>query len=135
LKREKTNTNCMRDKMMNKYTLLASAGIAVGLLAAPVYAGIEDCRGNFESYGNMKNQAQREHTFIARNSNKGKGNGGEAIDVTYELPDGPPVPIDCYGTDDEETGGTTFLFFEGEPVGSQPLREFDPGKGNQPPDA
>jgi hypothetical protein len=123
----------MRDEMMNKYTLLASVGIAVGLLAAPAYSGIDDCRGNFESYDKMKSFEQRQHTFIARNSDKGEGNGGEAIDVTYELPDGPPVPIDCYSTADEDTGGTTFLLLNGDPAGEQDLREFDPGKGNQPP--
>jgi hypothetical protein len=140
LKREKNkinfNTDSMRNKFMKNSTLLVSVGLAAGLLAAPAYSAIEDCRGNLESYSKMKNEEQRQHAFIARNSNKGKGNGGEAIDVIFELTtDGPPVPIDCYSTEDEEMGGTTYLLMDGDLVGSQPLHEFDPGKGNQPPPA
>ena len=120
---------------MKNSTLLVSVGLAAGLLAAPAYSAIEDCRGNLESYAKMKNEAQREHTFIARNSNKGGGNGGEAIDATFEILDESITPFDCYSTDDEETGGTLIILLDGVPVDSQDLREFDPGKGNQPPEA
>ena len=113
---------------MKNSTLLVSVGLAAGLLATPAFAQFDDCQGNLGSYEHMSME-QQSHVFIARNSNKGKGNGGEGLSLTLDplAPRGFVIDA-CIETADEGTGGTVDNI---GPLGP----ELDPGKGNQPPEA
>jgi hypothetical protein len=101
-------------------------GLALCLTAAaytlPVAAQtvFTDC--NMNGLDKMRSQAQKDHVFYARQGNKGKGNGGESINVT--LNGFTPTAITCISTADENTGGEL-----DPPLLLVP--EIDPGK-NQP---
>ena len=127
---------------MKNSILLVSVGLAAGLLATPAFAQQDNCRGNAD-LTKFKSYEQGAHVFTARNSNKGKGNGGESFVVDLDavaLAAGDIIVTsihECVQTADEDTGvpeGAHIIV--GDHVEVAPrvdIGEFDPGKGNQPP--
>jgi hypothetical protein len=115
---------------MKKLALVLATGFTTACLTLPAGAQeFVDC--NMNGIDNIKTQDKRDHVFYARLGNKGKGNGGESIDVSFDVGLGLVTKVTCVSTASEDTNGT--LTVDGILVlpDSEFLPEIDPGK-NQP---
>jgi hypothetical protein len=112
---------------MKKSGMVLASCIAAACFNMPVMAQeYVDC--NMAGMGNFKNDGQGEHVFFARLGNNGKGNGGEAVDATFE--GGVVTKVTCVGTADEDTGGALTLPELGLVIeNSEALPEIDNGPG------
>ena len=121
---------------MKKVAFILAAGLTTACLNLPAVAQeFVDC--NTSGLDNMKSEEQRNHVFFSRLGNRGKGNGGEAVDATVDVtqpnPDGTPLltKVTCVGTADEDTGGTVTVDPVGIVLPNDPnVPEVDPGKSN-----
>jgi hypothetical protein len=116
-----------KDINMKKSGIVLASCIAAAYFNMPVMAQeYIDC--NMAGAGKFKSEEQGAHVFWARLGNNGKGNGGEAVDVT--LVSGVTTTITCVGTADEDTGGALTLPELGIVIeNSEALPEIDNGPG------
>ena len=77
----------------------------------------------------------RGRDLITTRGNNGKGNGGESANIWIlpnVVPDGTPlsITVECINTENEDTGGRTFLWLHGPQIWLDigPSVEFDPGQ-------
>ena len=84
-------------------TALAITGTAYG----ESHVSYIDC--NLNGLGNMTD-SQSAIVFWNRFADKGRGNGGESIDIVVDLTTGD-ISVTCVSTADEETAGRVFLQF------------------------
>ena len=101
-------------------------GLAIGLLGTQAQgAEYVDC--NMNGLDKMS-AAQADHVFYARLGDKGQGNGGEAVDATFDADIDLVTKVTCVSTANEDTGGALTI----DPYGivfdpSEALPEADPG--------
>ena len=90
---------------------LIAAFALTALLSAPALADNHidyvDC--NLKGLDKMSPE-QSATVFWNRFADKGKGNGGESIDVVVDLETGD-ITVTCTTTEDEDTAGRLFLLF------------------------
>jgi|TARA_B110000908_G_C9915581_1_gene297276 hypothetical protein len=110
--------------------------IIVALIASFAFGSLAHAE-NFYVDCNLKgmermSEEQRSRVFWNRHTDTGKGNGGEAIDVLFDLSTGDQT-ITCVKTEDEDTRGNLYVLVPGvpEPIFLGPLAdpygEIDPG--------
>lgn len=113
---------------MKNSKLVLAVALCTGLVSVPAMAGdFVDC--NINGLENMTSEALSDHVFFARLGNNGNGNGGEAINATFDATTGLVTLVTCVETEDEDTGGDLTV----EPWGvvfedSDALIEVDPGE-------
>ena len=113
---------------MTKLKTTMTLGLAAVLVTGSALATeFTDC--NMNGLDHVKDEQQSDHVFFARLGNAGQGNGGEAVDATFEYFEGVVSEVTCVGTVDEDTGGALLI----NPFGtvfdpSDALPEVDPGR-------
>ena len=87
-----------------------------------------DC--NLNGLEKIKDDAKRSRAFWNRVADKGKGNGGESVDILFDVATGD-ILITCVSTEDEDTAGVLSVDLGGGtiiPIGAVDFGEVDPGK-------
>lgn len=110
---------------------LLMALVAASVLSAPAFADtfFVDC--NQRGLDKMSDE-QAAKVFWNRFANKGKGNGGESIDVVVDLTTGD-ITVTCVSTEDEDTAGRVSLLFpDGALVDIGPVMAGEIDPDNEP---
>ena len=116
---------------MKNSKLVLAVALCTGLISVPAMAGdFVDCNINgLDTITEIKGEASSDHVFWARLGNNGKGNGGEAVDATFDVTSGLVTLVTCVKTEDEDTGGDLTLAPWGIVIeDSDAVPEVDPGK-------
>lgn len=116
---------------MKNSKLVLAVALCTGLISVPAMAGdFVDCNINgLDKITDIQDEALSDYVFWARLGNNGSGDGGEAVDATFDLTQGLVTLVTCVKTEDEDTGGDLTLAPYGIVIeDSDALTEVDPGE-------